>query len=88
MSLFTYEDQGDRRYLVYEKKAEDSVDTLTLEMMSNNRIDGVVPSNSIWMDDKLYMKYDITGMQSLREYLKGVAGRQNIKERSSILIYG
>lgn len=78
MSLFTYEEQGDRRYLVYEKRIEDSIDTLTLEMMSNNRIEGVVPSNPIRIDDRLYMKYDITGMQNLREYLKGIVDRQKI----------
>ena len=43
MCSFTYEEQGNKRYLVYEKKPDDSMDILTLEMMSNNRIDGLVP---------------------------------------------
>lgn len=47
MSAFTYEEREGRKYLVYEKSEEDSLDILTLEMMSNNRIDGVVSSNHI-----------------------------------------
>lgn len=78
MNSFTYEEQGEKNYLVYEKAAEDRVDTLTLEMMSNNKIDGVVPANHIQIDDKFYMKYDITGLTNLREYLQGVVGRQKI----------
>lgn len=40
MNSFTYEEQGEKKYLVYEKKTDDKMDHLTLEMMSNNRIDG------------------------------------------------
>ena len=47
MNSFTYEEQGEKKYLVYEKKTDDKMDHLTLEMMSNNRIDGVVPANQI-----------------------------------------
>ena len=75
---FAYEEQEGRKYLVYEKEAETELDTLTLEMMSNNRIDGVVPSNHIRIDDRFYMKYDITNLKSLREFLKGVVNREKI----------
>lgn len=78
MNSFTYEEQGEKRYLVYEKKTEDHIDTLTLEMMSNNKIDGVIPANHIQIDNKFYMKYDISGLINLREYLQGVVSRQKI----------
>lgn len=78
MTAFTYEEQGDRRYLVYEKKPEDILDTLTLEMISNNQIEGLAPANHIQMDDHFYMKYDITGCKSLREYMQGTINRQQL----------
>jgi len=78
MTAFTYEEQGDRRYLVYEKKPEDTLDTLTLEMISNNQIKGLAPANHIQMDDHFYMKYDITGCKSLREYMQGTINRQQL----------
>lgn len=78
LTTFTYEEQGDKRYLVYEKKPEDSLDTLTLEMISNNKINGLAPANHMQMDDKFYVKYDISGCQSLREYLQGTVNRQQL----------
>lgn len=78
MIAFTYEEQGDRKYLVYEKRAEDSMDTLTLEMISNNRIQGVAPPIYIQKDDSIYIKYDITGLKSFREYLEGCVSRQKL----------
>ena len=51
MCSFTYEEQGDKRYLVYEKNADDRMDILALEMMSNNRIEGLVPVNHTQIDD-------------------------------------
>lgn len=76
MCSFTYEEQGNKRYLVYEKKPDDSMDILTLEMMSNNRIDGLVPVSHTQIDDCFYMKYDITGLQSLREYFQKPINRK------------
>lgn len=78
MLVFTYEEQEGRKYLVYEKRTEDELDTLTLEMMSNNRIDGVARFNHIRIDDRLYMKYDITGLKSIREFLQGIVNREKI----------
>lgn len=76
MNLFTYEEQGERKYLVYEKRAGEDMDFLTLEMISNNTIEGVAPSAYIQIDDKLLVKYDITGLNPLREHLQGTVGRR------------
>lgn len=78
MIAFTHEEQGDRKYLVYEKRAEDSMDTLTLEMISNNRIQGIAPLIHIQKDDSIYIKYDITGLKSFREYIQGCVRRQKL----------
>ena len=51
MTAFTYEEQGNKKYLVYEKMPEDTLDTLTLEMISNNQIEGLAPTNHIQIDD-------------------------------------
>ena len=42
---------------------------LTLEMMANNRIEGLIPLNYTQVNDSIYIKYDITGLDSLRKYL-------------------
>jgi len=78
MTAFTYEEQGNKKYLVYEKMPEDTLDTLTLEMISNNQIEGLAPTNHIQIDDHFFMKYDITGCKSLREYLQGTISRKQL----------
>lgn len=75
MCSFTYEEQGDKRYLVYEKNADDRMDILALEMMSNNRIKGLVPVNHTQIDDCFCMKYDITGLECLREIFQKPVNR-------------
>lgn len=75
---FTYEDQGANKYLVYEKKAGDVVDTMSLGMLSNNKISGIVPFMYTQVDDTVYMKYNISGLISLREYMEGVVNRKKI----------
>lgn len=41
---FTYENQGNNTYLVYKIGASDNVDTMSLGMITNNKIDGIVPT--------------------------------------------
>ena len=78
MNGFTYEEQNNKNYLVYQMQADESLDRMTLEMMANNRIEGLVALNYTQVDDSIYIKYDITGLESLREYLKGIVNREKL----------
>ena len=53
---FTQEIQGTYSYLVYEIKDE-VVDKLSLGMLENNEIPGILPILFTQMDDKKYLKY-------------------------------
>jgi hypothetical protein len=76
MCSFTYEEQGNKRFLVYEKQADDRMDRTALEMISINRIEGVAASSHVQIDDCFYMKYDITGLESLCEYFRKPVNRK------------
>ncbi len=78
MNGFTYEEQNNKNYLVYQMQADAGLDRMTLEMMANNRIEGLVALNYTQVDDSIYIKYDITGLESLREYLKGIVNREKL----------
>lgn len=78
MSMFDYEIQDTRRYLVYKKSIDDTIDTVAMEMMQSNRIEGLLPFMSVQVDDVIYMKYDITGMSNLKEYLSGIVSRNKV----------
>ena len=71
MNSFTYEEQGEKKYLVYTKTKEDDLDMFTMEMLMNNKIAGTASFSCIQMDDTIYMKYNITGLQSMSEFLSG-----------------
>ena len=70
MKAFQYEEQGEKKYLVYQKRDSEDLDTFTTEMLSNNRIPGLVPFSYIQMDQSISMKYNIAGLVSLETYLE------------------
>ena len=78
MVTFNYEEQEGKKYLVYSKRAQDKADLLTMEMMSNNKIDGLIPFESIQIDGELTLKYNVTGLENLEEYFSGVVGRKKL----------
>lgn len=78
MNNFTYEEQNENKYLVYEKKADDVIDTMALGMISNNKIKGIVPFTYTQIDGSLYMEYNISGLISFQESFGGVVNRKKL----------
>lgn len=78
MLVFNCEEQEGKNYLIYDKKTEDKIDPLTMEMMSNNKIDGLLPFESIQIDNVLTLKYNVTGLESLKDYFSGIVGRKKL----------
>lgn len=74
---FTQEIQGTYSYLVYEIKDE-VVDKLSLGMLENNEIPGILPILFTQMDDKKYLKYNISAKVSAREFLTGTVNRKRL----------
>lgn len=78
MDIFRCEEQGGKTYLLYEKKDEDILDTFTMEMLSNNKIEGIVPFSYIQKNHEIQMKYNVTGLMSLREILTEKVKRKDL----------
>lgn len=76
LDLFRNEEQEGKRYLIYEKREEDVLDTFTMEMLSNNKIEGLVPFSCIRMDRDVKMKYNITGLITLQELFSSTIAKQ------------
>ena len=49
---FSFETQGTNTFLVYEIKQEDAVDTMSLGMVTNNRIEGFAQTLFAQIDEK------------------------------------
>lgn len=75
---FTYENQGNNTYLVYKIGASDSVDTMSLGMITNNKIDGIVPTLFTQSDTDRFIKYNISAKVSAKEFLSGVVNKKRL----------
>lgn len=75
---FTYENQGNNTYLVYKIGASDNVDTMSLGMITNNKIDGIVPTLFTQSDTDRFIKYNISAKVSAKEFLSGVINKKRL----------
>ncbi len=86
MSGFTYEEQGENKYLVYEVERKEQLDRFMLGMLQNNDIPGVIKAVSMQIDETVFLRYDVTGRQELSEYFGGnVQKKRLLKALRSIL---
>lgn len=75
---FTYENQGNNTYLVYKIGASDNVDTMSLGMITNNKIDGIVQTLFTQSDTDRFIKYNISAKVSAKEFLSGVVNKKRL----------
>lgn len=75
---FTRQIQGKNTYLIYEIQAEDQIDTLSLGMIVNNKIEGIVPAIYNQLDNQRFLKYNISSKVSLKQYFADIVSRQRL----------
>lgn len=63
---FFYENQGVNTYLVYKIKEGDSIDTLSLGMITNNNIPGLIKTIFTQMDEVRFIKYNVSAKISMK----------------------
>lgn len=73
-----YENQGNNTYLVYEIRPEDSVDTMSLGMLTNNRIHGLAQTQFTQMDDKKFIKFNVSSKVSVAQFFTGIVNRKRL----------
>ncbi len=85
---FTRETQGGNTYLVYQIQAADQLDTLSLGMIVNNKINGIAPTIYNQLDDQKFLKYNISSKVSLRQFFTGTVNRSRLLSVFSSLLDG
>lgn len=78
MKEFTFENQGTNTYLVYAIKAGDSVDTMSLGMLTNNKIPGLAPTIFTQMDTNKYIKYNVSAHISVKQFFSGPVNKKRL----------
>jgi hypothetical protein len=63
-------------YITYKLGREESLDRMTVGMMRNNAIPGLLPLDIARIDSDRWLKYDITDMMPMHVYFSGVMTRQ------------
>lgn len=75
---FTFENQGTNTYLVYAVGAEDTIDSMSLGMLTNNKIPGLAPAIFTQMDTSKFIKYNVSSRISVKQFFSGPVNRKRI----------
>lgn len=75
---FTYENQGANTYLVYTVAPTDTVDEISLGMLTNNHIPALLPTTFTQMDAERRIRYNVTTKISAKEFLLGLVNAKRL----------
>ena len=76
MRSFTTETQGLDTFLVYEISGVTQLDTVGLGMVVNNKIAGLCPVSRIQIDNKEYIRYNISSHIPLKQFFTGKVNKR------------
>ena len=78
MNGFSYENQGSSTFLVYEVGANDELDTMSLGMLTNNKIDGIAPTMFTQLDNTKFIKYNVSAKVSVDQLFSGPVNKKRL----------
>lgn len=75
---FTYETRGTNTYLVYTVQPEDLIDTMSLGMLTNNRIPGLASTVFTQLDTVKYIKFNISAKLPASQIFAGQVNKKRL----------
>ena len=78
MNGLYYENQGTSTYLVYEIKETDVIDSMSLGMITNNKISGLAQTVYTQMDKQMFIKYNVSAKVSVSQFFEGTVNRKRL----------
>lgn len=75
---FTFENQGTNTYLVYKIDNNNVIDTMSLGMITNNKITGLAPVVFTQMDTIKFIKYNISAHISVKQFFSGPVNKKRL----------
>ncbi len=75
---FSFENQGTHSYLVYTVAEDDEIDSLSLGMLTNNKIQGLAHTVFTQMDATKYIKYDVSAKISVKQFFTGQVNKKRL----------
>lgn len=78
MKNLHYEKQGTNTYLVYAIKEDDIVDSMSLGMLTNNKIHGLAQTLFTQMDSQKYIKFNVSAKVSVAQFFAGAVNKKRL----------
>ena len=75
---FSFENQGTHTYLVYTVAEGDTIDTMGLGMLTNNKIHGLAHTMFTQMDATKFIKYDVSAKISVKQFFIGQVNKKRL----------
>lgn len=75
---FKYENQGTNTYLVYQIAENDIVDSMSLGMLTNNKIPGLAPVIFTQNDATKYIYYNVSAHISVKQFFLGPVNKKRL----------
>lgn len=75
---FSFENQGTNTYLVYAVDANESIDSMSLGMLTNNHIPGLAPAIFTQMDTTKFIKYNVSAHISVKQFFSGPVNKKRL----------
>lgn len=75
---FTYENQGTHTFLVCKVGESDTVDTMSIGMLTNNKIPGLAHTLFMQVDADRYIKYDISAKTPVKRFFDGQVNKRQL----------
>ncbi len=75
---FRSEHEGTTTFLVYDLREDDKIDRVSLGMIVNNKIPGIANTIYTTMDERRFLKYNVTSKVSLAQYFTGAVSKRRL----------
>lgn len=75
---FTFENQGTITYLVYTMAPDEMVDSMSLGMLTNNKIAGLATTIFTQIDANKYIKYNVSAKISAKQFFTGAVNKKRL----------
>lgn len=75
---FRSENQGVNTYLVYTLPEDESIDSMSLGMLTNNHIPGFAPVSFSQMDEAKHIRYNISSRISVKQLFSGPVNKKRL----------
>lgn len=75
---FNFENAGINTYLVYQIQDDDVLDTMSLGMLTNNKISGLASTIYTQMDAEKFIKYNVSAKISVKQFFSGPVNRARL----------